>query len=339
MMMYGDDKECVRRLALEILDVRHPPHSLGPEVAELVRLLRSSAPFQIDPNRDIGTGETRSEHGLAVSPTMAAMCAEDLARTVVFLRGLHAAIQDLRQHSADRPTRVLYCGCGPYALLAVPLMAVASLDEVRFTLLDMHEQSVDSARSLISKLGYSDYVTSYEVTDGGRYQIQPDEPPNIIVMEIMNACLAKEPQVAITRHLLGQAPQARLVPESVRIEARLVDLSQEFNGIDQQQRTRDRVPLGTVFELSAATVRAWSNLGNDRLPASSIEIPGTLEDRYQPMLFTLVQTYGDQCLSDYDSGLTIPRPIPFAGPLKGGGRIDFHYQLGPHPALVCDQAV
>lgn len=338
-MTREDDRKRLRRLAGEILDARRPSHSLGSEVTELIRLLRGLAPFQIDPNRDISDGETRSEQGLALSPTMAAMCAEDLGRTVVFIRGLHDAVHDQVHRSPGPPTRVLYCGCGPYALLALPLMATAPLGEVRFTLLDIHEQSVDSARALIDKLGYSDCVSGYEVTDAGRYQIPPNEAPDVIIMEIMNACLEKEPQVPITRHLLGQVPQARLVPESVRVEARLVNLSHEFSAVDQPQRRRDRISLGTVFELSAETVEAWSHLGNDRLPASSIEIPANLEDCYAPMLFTIVQVHGDWSLSDYDSGLTVPRPLPFIGPVAAGGRIDFHYRLGHNPALVGERVL
>jgi hypothetical protein len=328
------DSGQLRRLATEILDARHPHHALGPELTAFTQILRRVAPFKIDPCNDIAAGETRTERGVALSPTMAAMCADDLGRTVNFIRGLHAAVHDKSHRSVDQATHVLYCGCGPYALLALPLMATTSPDDVKFTLLDIHERSIDSARTLIDQLGYSDHVLGYEVRDAAHYRIQPNEAPEVIVMEIMNACLEKEPQVAIARHLLGQAPEALLVPQSVRVEARLVNLAHEFSSADQPLPQRDRIPLGTVFELSAMTIKAWGDLGKDQLPASSIEVPANIPDGYDPMLFTVIQIYGEWSLSDYDSGLTLPKPLPVRGTLRQGGRIDFTYRLGQHPKLV-----
>ena len=70
-------------------------------------------------------------------------------------------------------------------------------------------------------------------------------------MELMNACLEKEPQVAITRHLLQQAPSAIIVPQSINIDANLIDAAQEFAGnVSGQKKQRERIFLGKLFELS-----------------------------------------------------------------------------------------
>ncbi len=335
-----DDTDQLRRLALKILDTRHPPYSLHAEIANLAQLLDSCATVRSDPSKDISDGETHTKNGLALSPVMAAMCVQDFARTVVFIRGLHAAIQDSLNQSLGRPTRVLYAGCGPYAVLAVPSMTVFSPQEVKFTILDIHPPSVDSARSVVNTLGLAEYVTSYEVVDAMHYQVQRDETPDVTVMEIMNACLEKEPQVAITRHLLDQAPQTILVPESVRVDAYLVDPSKEFTFVEPQQTAtnsdRDRIFLGMVFELSRETVKLWKSENNALLPAASIQIPDRLENRYSPMLFTKIQVYKDHRLKEYDSGLTIPRVFPYNGPIRGGDTLKFYYRLGSHPALICD---
>ena len=334
------DADRLRRLALKILDTRHPPYSLHAEVAKLAQLLDGCATVRIDPSKDISDGETRTKNGLALSPVMAAMCVQDFARTVVFIRGLHAAVQDSRNRSLGRPTRVLYVGCGPYAVLAVPLMAVFSPQDVRFTLLDIHPPSVDSTRSVVNTLGLSEYVTSYEVIDAMRYQVRRDETPDVTVMEIMNACLEKEPQVAITRHLLDQAPRTILVPESVRVDAYLVDVSKEFTVFDPQRTVtnsdRDRIFLGMVFELSRETVKLWRSESNTRLPAASIQIPDPLKNRYTPMFFTTIRVYKNHRLKEYDSGLTTPRILQSNSPLRGGDTIKFYYRLGSHPVLRCD---
>jgi hypothetical protein len=128
-----DYTDQLRRLTLKILDPQHPPYSLHPEIAKLAQLLDCCATVRIDTPKDISDGETRTKSGLALSPVMAAMCVQDFARTVVFIRG-------------------------QYAVLAVPSMAVFSPQEVKFTILDIHPPSekirlwLDNAKSLPTKL-------------------------------------------------------------------------------------------------------------------------------------------------------------------------------------------
>ena len=337
--------ESLRQVSLEILDVNRPSWSLAVEVAGLTELLSEGAAFQIDPTRDVSDGETRTANGLALSPTQAAMCAADARRTVTFIRGLHRAISDVREFQAHRPARVLYAGCGPYALLAIPLMTVWSSDEVRFTLLDIHQQSLHSARSIVDELNFGVAVARFEQIDACCYRIPRDAPPDIIVSETMNACLEKEPQVTIVRNLLAQVPQAILLPESVAVDACLVNVSREFafvtpgHEVDSPDSDRDRIPLGSVFELSAESARTWSPEDSEQLPGSRIRIPQIRTEIYDPLLFTRIRVYRDFALTDYDSGLTVPRPFPFAGQLKGGETLQFHYRLGPYPGLLCQEAV
>ena len=147
----------------------------------------------------------------------------------------------------------------------------------------------------------------------------------------------------IARHLLDRAPAAILIPASVCVDAFLVDISKEFTLLESghdgpyPEPARDRVFLGTVFELSAETVKSWSSESGHRLPGAEIRIPCPLEKWYDPLLFTRVRVYKDHLLADHSSGLTVPRPFPFEGALNGGETLDFHYCLGSHPALVCNK--
>ena len=328
-------------LAAAILDEWLPASAVGPEITALAGLLRAHATVHIDPAQASGDGETRTACGLAISPTLAGRCADDLARTAVFLRGLHRAIDDARSLRPDRPVRVLYAGCGPYALLAVPLMALAEPTALRVTLLDIHPASIDSARAVVEAFGLGAIVDGYETVDACAYRVPPDRVPDVVVSETMNVCLEKEPQVAIVRHLLSQAPAAALVPAEVRVDACLVDASKEFRFVEPGERVdharaaRDRVVLGPVFELSAETTAGWVDTGDERLPAHDVRIPDPLERRYTPMLLTSIVVHRDHVLRSYDSGLTIPKPIPVDGPLRGGETLSFHYRLGPRPGLVC----
>ena len=78
-----------------------------------------------------------------------------------------------------------------------------------------------AVKSIVRRLRLGGSVASYVVADACHYKIPKDEMPDVILSEPMNAALEFEPQVAIMRHLLGQAPGARLVPESVQVDEEL----------------------------------------------------------------------------------------------------------------------
>jgi hypothetical protein len=251
---------------------------------------------------------------------------------------LEAAILDASKLVTERPVRVLYAGCGPYALLAVPLMARHSSDAVRFTLLDIHPQSIDSARSIVDGLGFAEYVEEYACVDACRYPIQGSHPPDVIVSETMFYCLQNEPLVAIARNLLGQAPLAVFVPQQVLVDAWLIDLAKEFQFAEKDDGAlpvpdRDRVFLGRVFELNAEAIAGWSSIEDNFLPASRVQIPSAFDPRYEARLRTTVTVYGGVVLKDYDCSLTIPRPIPNIKPVAGGELLGFRYRLGRKPGL------
>ena len=70
--------------------------------------------------------------------------------------------------------RVLYAGCGPYALLALPQMNWFSPGSVRFTLLDCNEPALQSARSLVDAFGFGEFVSEYHLGDACAYAIPRD---------------------------------------------------------------------------------------------------------------------------------------------------------------------
>lgn len=327
----------LRRVTSTLLESQRPAHTLHSEVAELITILAASQTIRSTLEKDISRGETRTSNGLALSPTMAAMCADDFVRTIQFIRGTHAAIIDTRNRFPDRPARVLYAGCGPYATLAAPLMAIFSSAEATFTLLDVHPESISSAKSIMDTLGIDESATRFETIDAASYRICPDHPPDVILIEIMQACLESEPQVAITRHLLKQAPHAILVPEDVRIELTLVDLSHEFamDGLEQNRDPiqRERIAVASVFIVNPETVNSWDSNCRNRLLAATVRIPEHLEKNYQLMLFTVIRIYKSHILKDYDSGLTCPKILSIDGTFQPGDTIQFYYELGRQPRL------
>lgn len=316
--------EELRRVTSVILDSGRPARSLAREVDEMTKIFAEARTRQESRREEISGRETRTENGLALSPTLAAMCAEDFVRTVEFLRGTRAAIRDARARFPDRPVRVLYAGCGPYATLAVPLMTVFSPSEATFTLLDVHSESIESVRTIVKKLGLADSVAKSKAVDAGTYEMGADQPPDVLLLEIMQACLESEPQVAVTRHLLRQAPQAILVPEEVRIDLELMDYEDH----------EDRIPVGSIFAVNRQTVASWSDMEGLRLPASRVRLPKPVEQRYEPMLLTTIRVYKDHVLQGDDSDyLTSPRYLSIEDPLSPGDTVQFHYELGARPGL------
>lgn len=322
-----------------LLDAGAEVHTLRPELLELTAILTGAQTTGIQRDDQIDKGETLTPDGLAISPTNAMMCADDYVRTIKFIRGAHAAIADHKEQHPDRPVRVLYAGCGPYAILAVPLMSLLSPAEVTFTLVDIHSESLDAARSIVRFFDFEDFVSAYEVADAGSYCISDRLLPDIIVMEVMQACLEKEPQVAVARHLHRQAPKAVMIPEEVRIELKFVDLSCEFtfNEGDQEalEPRRDRIHVDTLFRLNREALESWDGGVESFLPGAMVEVPSLPESRYQMMLFTVVEIYGNNVLRDYESSLTVPRAVGGRINFKSGDNVQFFYQCGKRPGLDC----
>ncbi|MEM7144682.1 MAG: hypothetical protein AAF591_06080 [Verrucomicrobiota bacterium] len=331
-----------KRLTQETLTYEGKRGILAGIVSELVDILESAADFKIDPEKDVVEGESYSGQGVAISPTQAAMCAGEFQRTAIFLRGLHDAINKALESKSGTPVRVLYAGSGPYATLAVPLMTLFPPEKVRFHILDMHKVSIASVKSIVRRFGLSDSVESYAIADACHYTIPEDAIPDVILSETMNTALEREPQVSIMRHLLGQAPDALLVPESVRVHAFLVDTTKKVTVIIPDpdgplpKSQPERIPLGPVFELNAEAIRSWANHTGDYLPAEVVHLPPSPEPRFKPFLFTTIVTHGDHILRTHDSSLTGLRPFPKIKNPVGKLQIQFSYRLGDSPALVAE---
>lgn len=329
--------EELRRLTRETLTYSGPRGILSGLVHELVGILGSVANFPIDEDLDITQGETACGQGLAISPTQAAGCADEFLRTAAFLRGLQGAIKEALHSNSGRPVRILYAGSGPYATLAVPLMSLFAADEVQFTILDLHAVSIESVKSVVSGLGLDQSVESYVLTNACDYVIPGEALPDILLCETMSTALEKEPQVAIIRHLLAQAPEAIIVPESVRVDAFLVDTSKEPVIIIPESDDPlamwqpDRIHMGPVFELNVSTINSWDPLAMDRLPADTIHIPQPLEPGYRPFLFTTITTHGEHVLLTHDCNLTGIREVEG---ISAGETVHFHYRLGANPCLA-----
>ena len=327
----------LQRITERLLNPASPAHSLRPEVLQLSKILTSASSNPTALAENGSSGETQTPNGLAISPGFAARCADDFVRTIEFVRGTHEAIGEVRKLIPNRPARILYVGCGPLATLAVPLMTAFTPAAATFTLIDLHADSIESAKCVVTTLGLAASVVDFVCGDAMSYCLSTAEAPDLLLLETMQACLEREPQVAIARHLLKQSPEAILLPQEVRIDLNFVDLSREFDWSNQPPPAdlsrRDRLQAGAVFVLNRYTIKSWEDHRGAELPAAVVTIPDQLETRYEPLLFTTIRVYGDHVLKDYDSGLTYPRRPTIVGTMRPGDSIQFHYELGSRPGL------
>lgn len=306
---------------------------LREEVLQLTSIIANSSEFTPYSHVPIEHGETQTNAGLAVSPTMAAMCADDYMRTIMFIKGLHSAVSQKLTETSERPVKVLYVGCGPYALLAIPLMTLFSAEEVKFTLLDIHQHSTDSVLNAVTKLNLQGHIDKVVNIDAAEYEISASDKPDVVVMEIMQNCLQKEPQVLVSHHILHQAPEATLVPEDISIQLALININDDLSLDKKADAPYQHIDLGTVFSVNKETIQRQKTL-NSHLSASCITLPKIYPKSSIPMLKTEITVFGDYVLNNYQSGLTTPRSLDSYCAAKKGDTIQFGYQLGMEPRIT-----
>ncbi|HKR66248.1 MAG TPA: hypothetical protein VJZ00_21135 [Thermoanaerobaculia bacterium] len=198
----------------------------------------------------------------------------------------------------------------------IPLLAEFRPDEVRCTFIDVHPENLHSVERLLSRLGLEDYVRALWLGDAATYRHPSHLPLHIVVVETMQAALAKEPQVAITRNLVPQLhPLGALVPERIVVELAFAD----------PRALREGLVVGRAAELTRHSIVAPHSLLMPPRPP-----------RVVPVYLTGVQTYGPHSIPQGASGLTSPVVVAELMNVAAGERVRFDYEVGANPRLVAN---
>ncbi len=271
--------------------------------------------------------------GKGIGTFWAALCIQDVLRTKRFVRGLFEAIRKAQLRFPGTTIHVLYAGTGPFATLALPMTTVFSPEEVRFTLLEIHPASVSMLHNTIEHFAIEAYVKDVVHADAATYL--PAEDVHILVSETMQRALDKEPQVAITQHLVPFLhPDGFLVPEEIVIRAGLLNPAMESTRqMDFVHPPEHYIKyLDDILVINKETLSSYSNT----FPIAEITIAPTLINGYSALnLFTLIRVFDQVQLSPWQSGLTLPKSICRLDPRSRGKETHtFQYQIGSNPGFI-----
>ncbi|ACJ30127.1 Conserved hypothetical protein [Shewanella piezotolerans WP3] len=285
---------------------------------------------------NIAFGESRTVCGLAVSPTVAAKCAQDLLRTQLFIQGIEQAILDKSSHSNE--VNILYAGTGPFGLLILPLLCyykvMNSPIRLSLTLIDIHKVSIDGITKIIKEFELQDYISEIITADATNFYPKEGVEFDLIVSETMKNALKKEPQIFIFAHLQQfLKADGVLIPECVQVSAWLTHLGceseQQFTGSQLSLTEAELSPilLGIVYELNKQSAHTIQQQGIDSL-ACELSIPDS--ETWCRVLYpdfkisTEIKIYKRFVITERQSDLTIPE-VTIEHQFVAGSKISFDY--------------
>ncbi len=156
--------------------------------------------------------------GIAISSKDAAFCVDDKLRTVRFIKGIYAALLELKLRFKNEKINIVYAGCGPFATLLTPLLPFFSPSEIAITLLEINTASIQSIQHIIAMPNIAEYDIKVIACDASLYKKPSNESLHLVISETMFNGLVREPQVAITANLAPQlASSGILIPESIHL--------------------------------------------------------------------------------------------------------------------------
>ena len=294
---------------------------------------------------------------MAIGTRRAALCLREYLRTKNFVKGLMDAIDDELKTSAG-PIVVCYAGTGPFATLALPVMASYTPAEVQFILMEVNEASHQMMKQVIQNLGMAAYVREYLQEDASTVKLSHAKDIDILVTETMQRALYKEQQVAITLNLMSQLREDTiLIPEKIQLDLVLLNHDAFRLRTDGTPESGYCRRLGNLFSISKLDIDKHQYKPKlERTEAKLTEVPIDLQANYSDLaIFTEIQVYGNTVLTLNQCSLTTPlylhrlhqdsEHLMFYSWYQVAGQPSIHYHIGRKrekataPNLSADQVV
>jgi hypothetical protein len=310
------------------------------ELSEVIRNYESLVLELSDLNMDEETNRSdiHFKNGKALGTTWAAMCIRDLMRTKIFIKGLFKAIGFI-QKTKQGTLQIIYAGTGPFATLALPVMACFSPDEVQFTLLEINRASFENVKKVIQKLGFEKHVQSYVLEDATKYRVNKEIQYDIVLSETMQRALEREQQVPIVMNIIGQLnSNVVLIPENIRLDLCMLNLKKlHQRKLGEEEDCIFR--LGTIFELSREKIKEYiqesqTKKGKLVFSAKSFKIPKErIVDFNTLAVITEIQVFGEEKIKMYESGLTLPLILEDLPEQLHNSRVNAFYKVDEIPGI------
>lgn len=334
MSHQSTERHRLERIAETLLCAETLPRELAKAAFDLYECL-SSPVREVVRLEDVAVPSTSLPDGIAISPVAAAACLKDPGRTVAFLRGVDAALTESLQRFPGETIDVVYAGTGPLAPLVLPLLPRFVDAPLRFTFIDVHPDSVAATRIVAGHFGVASAIDAFVIGDATRYEHPHGRRLHGLISETMQAALAREPQVAITRQIAPQVVSGGfIVPESVRIDLLSGDAEAWMRESRDEREVGDLVFVQVLFELSSTT--RLLPLDSERcLPPVRVRLPSDPSLSKRIALYgTSIVTYGEHAIALGQSGLTLPVVAAELMPLQPGSEWELRYQVGPSPRFL-----
>jgi hypothetical protein len=340
----------LRSISDTILDESSSQLRLQAALDEYSQLCARVSGIQPDAGFNSQAGDQLLAEGVAIGPRAAAHCITDYQRTVVFIRGVYAAINDCiteRQQRAERgPLHILYAGCGPFATLLMPLIERFDPDALDITLLDIHAESLNSVGRLVNHFGLEFYDIATMKADASTYQHH--RTLHLIVAETMQKALEQEPQLAVTANLVPQLqPKGVFIPQQVRVQLCLANPASFMTAAspiaaNSSQRKRSVAELICLNQSHISHIMHTLEKDPDsrsyQVMATELIMPADEDAQGRELfMFTQVVVYSDYRLDDFEAEITLPtrvHDIPTPAP---GAAFCVVYRMGAYPKFCFSQ--
>lgn len=276
--------------------------------------------------------------GKAIGTVWAAMCIKEFLRTKRFIRGVFLGIKRAQEKFPNRQIHMLYAGTGPFATLVMPLTTVFTSKEIKFTLLEINQDSIENLKNIIKDFEVEEYVDNIVQCDATEYKADKDKPIHMVVTETMQRALKKEPQVAITLNLVPQMEEGGiLIPQNISIEVGLLDYKRDMEkmmGVEGAERDYCYY-LNKIFELNKNTAVVEKKEVHS-FPEFEVEIPNYIEKRYKSLsLFTNIQVFEEEQLTYNQCSLNMRQKIiDIDWNNNTVKKISFQYVINENPGFI-----
>lgn len=282
-----------------------------------------------------------TEGGKAISVFEAALCTKEFVRTRQFLIGIHQCILEAQKKFRGETIHIFYAGTGPFATLMLPITTLFSPDEVKFTLLEINEQTLACLETVMDLFDAKPYVEEIIHADACNYQLIEKGKHHIFITETMQQALKNEPQVSITLNLLPQMkPDCYLIPERIVVDLGVLDFKRNFERMQGNLSACSDyyLKMGRVLDFGKETALSVSedrrrDINKNAFECDSVPCLPSLEARFNAVyLMTEICVFGNCWLKPYESSLNLPLKISNSTDLVvGSHRLNFYYEIDSKP--------